>query len=186
MRKTPKLINIALSYLISLLLVVGTIYGSRISLHYKTYKNKTLFAGDCISMALKNMNNKKFDYTGTFGANEGMTLVFLQSRRYLPYKNVVFISNSLSRLSRTKDKDDYEAKIRYKLRKMFPFSKIIIPSSELLHECYKKYPHPRQGSHFSEEGHIWLTRQKPFEKTGILEDIIEGRKKGLNKKLVQD
>jgi len=186
MRKIPKLRNIATSYLISLLLVVGIIYGSRISLHYKTYKNKTLFAGDCIPMALKNMNNEKFDYVGTLGANEGMTLIFLQSRRYLPYKNVVFIPDSLNRLNRTKDKNDYEIRSRYKLRKMFPSSKIIIPSSELLHECYEKYPHPRQASHLSEEGHIWLTRQKPFEKTGILEDIIEGREKGLNKKLVQD
>ena len=186
MRKIPKPRNVIISYLIALLLVVGTLYGSRISLHYNTYKGKTLFAGDCISMALKNMNNEKFDFAGSVGANEATTLIFLQSRRYLPYKNVVFIANSLKRLDGAKDRDDYDMRFRYKLNKMFPFSKIIIPSSELLHECYKRYPHPRQESHLTEEGHIWLTKQKPFEKTGILEDIIEGKREGLNKKLVPD
>ena len=186
MRKIPKLRNIIISYLISLLLVVGTVYGSRILLYYNTYRDKTLFAGDCIPMVLKNMNNEKFDYAGIFGANEGTTLVLLQSRRYFPYKNIVFIADSLKRVNRTKDKGDYEIKIRYELAKMFPFSKIIIPSSGLLHECYERHSHPRKKNHLTEEGHIWLTRQKPFENTGILEDIVEGKKEGLNKKLVQD
>ncbi len=173
--KKSRLAKIALSYFVILPLLLVSVYGSKVSLYWNSYKEKTLFAGDCVPLIFSRMNKKGFDYAGRLEAREKKTYISLQSRRYLPYKNVVFIPSTLKRYNKEGD-DKYIEEHKLKLAKMFPFSRIIIPSNELLSKALEMYEHPMFNQHLSEEGHIWMTTQEPFKNSGILEDILEGKK----------